>query len=73
MAVCEIFVYVVQNIFKIREDHYRDQANSKTKHLEIGNYWNIITQSIDAIDDNDIKTKKLTELLDNLNVHIKSP
>lgn len=72
MAISEVFIYIVQNIFKIREDHYREQANKKTKHLEIGNYWNLITQSIDAIEESDIKSSKLNELVDNLNSHIKN-
>ncbi|MEK3660253.1 serine/threonine-protein kinase [Paenibacillus sp. FSL F4-0236] len=72
MALSEVFIYIVQNIFKIREDHYREQANNKTKHLEIGNYWNLITQSIDAIEENAIKSSKLNELVDNLNSHIKN-
>ncbi|OBZ14624.1 hypothetical protein A8L34_11930 [Bacillus sp. FJAT-27264] len=72
MGIGEVFVYIVQNIFKIREDHYREQANKKTKHLEIGNYWNLITQSIDAIEEQEVKSTKLTQLIDNLNEHIKS-
>jgi len=68
--VGEVFVFIVQNIFKIREDHYRSQADQKTKHLEIGNYWNLSAQSIDVIEDTDTKQKKLTELIDGLLSHI---
>jgi hypothetical protein len=69
--VSEIFIYFVQNLFRIREKHFRDSANLKMKHLEIGNYWTLATQSISAISDINKRNEQLSKLIDYLNERIK--
>jgi serine/threonine protein kinase/type IV secretory pathway VirB3-like protein len=44
-----IIMYFIQKIFQQREDHYRACAVAKSDHLEYGNHWLFVTQSIDAI------------------------
>jgi methylphosphotriester-DNA--protein-cysteine methyltransferase len=42
-------MYFIQKIFQQREDYYRACAVAKSDHLEYGNHWLFVTQSIDAI------------------------
>lgn len=65
-ALAEIFILIIQQLFKIREDYYRNQINKKTQHLEMGNNWNLMIQSIDLIHDQgmkDINTELMMEWL----------
>ncbi len=59
----EIFIYFIQNMFRIREKSYRDLAEAKNKHLELGNYWNLGTQTIDGIDNSEQKEIQLKEMI----------
>ncbi|MCV6598857.1 MAG: serine/threonine protein kinase [Alphaproteobacteria bacterium] len=63
-AIAEIFILFVQRLFKIRENEYRKQIKSKIHHLEVGNYWNLVMQSIDLINDNEVKSNSLQELVE---------
>jgi hypothetical protein len=50
-AASTIIVYFIQRIFQQREDHYRTAATAKNAHLEFGNQWLLVIQTIEAIDD----------------------
>lgn len=56
-------VYFIQRIFQQREDYYRQKAAMKSKHLEYGNHWLIIIQSIDAIEDMSERKKQQSKLV----------
>lgn len=64
-------VYFIQNLFNKREDHYRKLASIKNKHLEYGNQWLLIIQSIDGIEDPDEKKKRQSKLVEVLTEKLK--
>jgi serine/threonine protein kinase len=55
-------VLFIQRIFAQREDHYRNLASSKHKHLEYGNKWLLSIQTIDSIVDPKLKAEEHTKL-----------
>lgn len=55
-------VYFIQRIFHQREDYYRNLATAKHKHLEFGNEWLLVIQSIDAIASQREKLKQQSKL-----------
>jgi serine/threonine protein kinase len=63
-AISATVVYFIQKIFQQREDHYRGLAAAKNKHLEYGNQWLLVIQSIDAIEDLNQKRKRQDQLVD---------
>ena len=67
----EVLVFFIQRIFREREDHYRTQAEVKNRHLELGNFWNLATQSADGIGDPALRSEKLARLIDALVDHVR--
>jgi serine/threonine protein kinase len=67
-----VLVYFVQHIFRQREDHYRQLAAEKNAHLEYGNHWLLVIQSIDAIEDHDERVQRQTRLVDVLTEKLHS-
>ena len=59
-----IVVYFIQRVFQQREDHYRTLAKTKNSHLEYGNQWLLIIQSIDSIEDVGERAKRQARLVD---------
>jgi hypothetical protein len=59
-------VYFIQRIFHQREEYYRVLASTKYKHLEFGNEWLLIIQSIDAIEEPKEKMKQQAKLVEAL-------
>lgn len=41
--------YFIAKVFQQREDYYREQKDTKMKHLQYGNDWLLLIQSIEAI------------------------
>ena len=65
-AASAVIVGFIQRIFTQREKYYHSLAAKKNSHLEYGNQWLLIIQSIDSIKDPEEKAKrqvKLTEVL----------
>jgi serine/threonine protein kinase len=62
-AISTIIVFFIQKVFQQREDHYRELASTKNSHLEYGNQWLLVIQSIDAIEDTSEKSKQQTRLV----------
>ncbi|MDE3195292.1 MAG: serine/threonine protein kinase [Acidobacteriota bacterium] len=50
-AAASALVYYIQRLFQQREDHYRRAAEEKNSHLEYGNKWLLVIQTVDAIQD----------------------
>jgi hypothetical protein len=59
-----VLVYFVQHVFHEREDHYCKLAAEKNAHLEYGNQWLLVIQSIDAIEDPEERVRRQTRLAD---------
>jgi serine/threonine protein kinase len=72
-TACTVIVYFIQRIFQQREDHYRKLASAKNSHLEYGNQWLLVIQSIDAIDEPKEKMKRQARLVAVLTDKLKSP
>jgi serine/threonine protein kinase len=63
-TVCGTLIYFIQRIFHEREDHYRRQANEKGQHLQYGNQWLLVIQSIDSIEDPAERMHRQSRLVD---------
>lgn len=63
-AISTIFVYFIQRVFQQREDHYRALATAKHGHLEYGNHWLLVIQSIDAMQNPAERERRQGELVD---------
>jgi hypothetical protein len=63
-AASSILVYFIQKVFHQREDFYRLSAESKSKHLQYGNQWLLVIQSVDAIEDAAERVRRQTALVD---------
>jgi serine/threonine protein kinase len=63
-AASTIPVYFIQRVFQQREDHYRGLAKAKNTHLEYGNQWLLIIQSIDSIQDPDERSNRQSRLVE---------
>jgi serine/threonine protein kinase len=64
--ISEVFIYFIQNMFRIREKTYRELAEAKNRHIELGNYWNLASQTIEAIDDDHEKQAQLKKLTNHI-------
>jgi serine/threonine protein kinase len=63
-AISTTFVYFIQRVFQQREDHYRALATAKHGHLEYGNHWLLVIQSIDAMQNPAERERRQGELVD---------
>jgi serine/threonine protein kinase len=72
-AASTILVYFIQRVFQQREDHYRSLATSKNSHLEYGNHWLLVIQSIDSIEDDNERAKRQSRLVDVLTEKLGAP
>ena len=63
-AASTVLVYFIQKVFQQREDHYRKAADEKSSHLEYGNQWLLVIQSVDAIESSDERVKRQARLVD---------
>lgn len=61
----------IQRIFHRKEDHYRTLAKNKNDHLEYGNQWLLVIQSIDAIEERQERVKRQSRLVDALTDKLK--
>ena len=59
-----VLIYFVQRVFHQREDYYRKAAGIKSRHLQYGNRWLLVIQSLDAIEDSRERIKRQTRLVD---------
>jgi len=59
-------ILFIQNIFKQREDYYREEAKEKHAHLQMGSAWTLAVQSVDGIADAALREEKLAALSDEL-------
>lgn len=59
-----VIVYFIQRVFQQREDHYRTLANSKNSHLEYGNHWLLVIQSIDSMENAEERADRQSKLVD---------
>jgi serine/threonine protein kinase len=64
-------IYFIQRIFQQREDHYREEADAKHKHLEYGNHWLMVIQSIEVVGDPKERTRQYSRLIDALREKIQ--
>ncbi len=56
-------VYFIQRLFQQREDYYRSLATAKNSHLEYGNHWLLVIQSIDSIENPTERAKRQSRLV----------
>src|SRR5262249_36175447 len=63
-AASSIIIYFIQRVFQQREDHYRTLATAKNSHLEYGNHWLLVIQSIDSISDPYEREQRQARLVD---------
>jgi hypothetical protein len=59
-----IIIFFIQKIFQQREDHYRALAKSKNSHLEYGDQWRLVIQSIDSIEEPSERARKQARLVE---------
>ena len=71
-GVSTALLYFIQRVFQQREDHYRRLASTKNSHLEYGNQWLLVIQSIDAIEDPNERMKKQARLVAVLTEKLKA-
>lgn len=62
----ETLIIFIQRVFKQREDYYREQANEKHRHLQMGSMWSLAIQSADGITDANLREKKMSAVIDAL-------
>lgn len=62
-SISTSFLLYIQKIFRQREEFYLDLASKKNKHLEYGNQWLLIIQSIDAVEDQESRRKMHVKLI----------
>jgi hypothetical protein len=65
--------FFILKFFQQREDHYRNLANKKHTHLEFGNKWMLMIQSINILDDPKNKIKMQIKLLQSLITNLHFP
>ncbi len=65
-GLLEGLIYAVQNIFSIREDHYRDLINSKLLHLEKGDFFEYATSKAEILTDNNKKEGVVIKIIDDI-------
>ena len=63
-SLLDATILIVQKLFNIREDHYRELIDKKMKHLQKGDFIEYAFSEIDKIEDSHIKVKKQSELID---------
>jgi len=63
-AASSVIIYFIQRVFQQREDHYRTLATAKNSHLEYGNHWLLVIQSIDSISDPYEREQRQARLVD---------
>jgi hypothetical protein len=71
-AASTVLVYFIQRVFHQREDYYRHSADAKSTHLQYGNQWLLVIQSVDAIEDPAERVKRQTTLVDVLTDRLRS-
>lgn len=59
-----LVVFFIQRLFQQREDHYRALARAKNDHLEYGNQWLLVIQSIDGIADDKKRAAEQAKLVE---------
>ncbi|HEX4809932.1 MAG TPA: serine/threonine-protein kinase [Bryobacteraceae bacterium] len=69
-AASTVLIYFIQRVFQQREDAYRKAADEKSRHLQYGNQWLLVIQSIDAIEDTPERVRRQTALVDVLTSHL---
>ena len=75
-AAGTVLVYYIQRLFQHREDVYRRAAEEKNNHLEYGNKWLLVIQTVDAIQDSGERRKqqaRIAEALTNQLAKGRSP
>ena len=75
-AAGTVLVYYIQRLFQHREDVYRRAAEEKNSHLEYGNKWLLVIQTVDAIQDSGERRKqqaRIAEALTNQLAKGRSP
>lgn len=71
-SVASLVTYFLQRSVHTREDHYRSLAASKNEHLEYGNQWWLVVQSIDGIDDEKERATRQSHLVEILSSKLRS-
>jgi hypothetical protein len=69
-AASTTIVYFIQRVFQQREDHYRSLARAKNAHLEYGNQWLLVIQSIDSIEDPEERARRQAKLVEVLTARL---
>jgi serine/threonine protein kinase len=69
-AASTVLIYFIQRVFQQREDAYRKAADEKSRHLQYGNQWLLVIQSIDAIESTSERVRRQTALVDVLTSHL---
>jgi hypothetical protein len=65
-AAGTVLVYYIQRLFQHREDVYRKAAEEKNNHLEYGNKWLLVIQTVDAIQDSGERRKQQARIAEAL-------
>jgi serine/threonine protein kinase len=65
-AAGTVLVYYIQRLFQHREDVYRKAAEEKNSHLEYGNKWLLVIQTVDAIQDTGERRKQQARIAEAL-------
>lgn len=71
-AAASVLVYYIQRLFQQREDHYRRAAEEKNSHLEYGNKWLLVIQTVDAIQDAGERKRQQARIAEALTAQLAS-
>ena len=67
-AILDTFVLGIQQLFKIREDHYRKMVEKKIEHLKNVDYLEYLFEKNEDVDDNiEKRNSEVIKLLDKIN------
>lgn len=64
-VVLEALVFFAQRLFAMREEYYRQQNDSKIKHLEVGDYYEYLMSILETTDD-EYRKQKLDMVLESI-------
>lgn len=69
--ILESLIYLVQKLFSIREDYYREQNKQKIKHLENGDYYEYMLEILKNTRE-EFREERLIKIIDSIGERIKN-
>lgn len=70
-GVLDSTIMIIQKLFNIREDHYRELIEKKIEHLETGDYFDYAFSKAEKIEDLQMREKMKSELINEIRKQTK--